>query len=168
MATGTVVTVEEYLRTSYDPDREYVDGVVLERNVGEKDHSRLQALLTTYLVSREKTWNIHVYTEQRVQVSATHYRVPDICVIAGPEPQEQIFTSPPFLCIEILSPEDRAAAMQRKIADYLRFGVRYVWVIDPETLQAWVHTASGSWEAEASVLKTDNPDMVVPLPELFA
>ncbi len=27
-------TVEEYLRTPYHPDREYVDGEVLERNLG--------------------------------------------------------------------------------------------------------------------------------------
>jgi hypothetical protein len=30
-----VVALEEYLRTSYDPDVEFVDGVLVERNVGE-------------------------------------------------------------------------------------------------------------------------------------
>jgi hypothetical protein len=34
MAAATVVPVEEYLRTSYHPDMEYVDGSLLERNVG--------------------------------------------------------------------------------------------------------------------------------------
>ena len=38
MAIATQMTVEEYLRTSFDPDCEYVDGEVLERNVGETDH----------------------------------------------------------------------------------------------------------------------------------
>ena len=45
MATATIVPVEEYLRTSYDPDMEYVDGALLERNVGERRHSRLQFLI---------------------------------------------------------------------------------------------------------------------------
>ena len=37
----TLVSVEEYLNTSYDgADREYVDGRIVERNLGEKDHSR--------------------------------------------------------------------------------------------------------------------------------
>ena len=40
MAT-TLVSVEEYLRTSYpDGDCEYVDGEIVERNVGEIDHGR--------------------------------------------------------------------------------------------------------------------------------
>ena len=35
----TLVSVEEYLNTSYDgPDREYVDGRIVERNLGEKSH----------------------------------------------------------------------------------------------------------------------------------
>jgi len=42
MATGTLVSVEEYLNTSYSPDCDYVDGEVLERNLGEREHSELQ------------------------------------------------------------------------------------------------------------------------------
>src|ERR1051326_4137326 len=38
MSVGTLVTLEEYLNTAYSPDREYVDGVVVERNVGERPH----------------------------------------------------------------------------------------------------------------------------------
>lgn len=43
--------MEEYLSTSYRPDREYVDGVGLERNLGERDHSALQSFLTVFLGS---------------------------------------------------------------------------------------------------------------------
>jgi hypothetical protein len=39
---GSLVSIQEYLNTSYRPDRDYVDGVVLERNFGEYDHARLQ------------------------------------------------------------------------------------------------------------------------------
>ncbi len=35
MATGALVSVDEYLRTSYRPDCDYVDGILVERNVGE-------------------------------------------------------------------------------------------------------------------------------------
>jgi len=44
MATKPLVPVEEYLRTSFDgPDREYLDGEIVERNVGENQHSEVQA-----------------------------------------------------------------------------------------------------------------------------
>ena len=42
MAAGTQISVEEYLHTAYRPDCDYVDGVVEERNLGERDHSWIQ------------------------------------------------------------------------------------------------------------------------------
>jgi Putative restriction endonuclease len=92
MAAGTQISVSEYLSTCYRPDCDYVDGEVLERNVGEYDHARLQAILLAYFFNREKQWGIHVVPEQRVQVSRTRFRVPDVCVLAGGKPAEQIFT----------------------------------------------------------------------------
>ena len=100
-ALPALVSVEEYLHTVYRPDCDYVDGVLVERNVGEKSHAKLQKRILLYLEERRKQWGIFVIQETRVQVSATRYRVPDVCVIAGPEPEEEIFTQPPFLCIEI-------------------------------------------------------------------
>jgi hypothetical protein len=54
MASRTLISVEEYLRTSYRPDCEYVDGEVLERNMGEKSHAKLQKAILLYLSAREK------------------------------------------------------------------------------------------------------------------
>jgi len=164
---GALVPVEEYLHTTHDPDCDYVDGEVLERNWGERDHSKLQRELILYFATREKTWNVVVFLEQRVQVSATRFRVPDICVYAGEEPQEQIFRTPPFICIEILSPEDRWVRMREKIDDYLRFGVLYVWVINPPDQRAWACTKDGSAEVSDGVLRAENPSLAVPLAEIF-
>ncbi len=83
VSTTIVVPLNEYLATSYRPDCEYLDGELLERNVGEWDHSRLQMLLSPYLSNREKQWGIIVVPEQRVQVKATRFRVPDISVLVS-------------------------------------------------------------------------------------
>jgi Uma2 family endonuclease len=163
----TLVSVDEYLHTDYSPDCDYVDGVVLERNVGEKDHSKAQQEILFYLRGYRKQWNIFVIQETRVQISAKRYRVPDICVFLGQEPDEQIFTSPPFLCIEILSPEDRMSRMQQRIDDYVAFGVRYVWVVDPQTRKAWIYTSEGSREVRDGMLRTENPEILVPLETVF-
>src|SRR5216684_3733424 len=125
--SGTLISVEEYLATSYEPDCDYVDGRIEERNLGELDHSSLQTAVAAYFFARRKQWNITVVVEQRVQVSPTRFRVPDVCVVLG-EPDGQIFRLPPFLCIEILSPEDRMKRVQERIDDYLAMGVPYVWV----------------------------------------
>ena len=44
---------------------------------------------------------------------------------------QEIFTSPQFLCVEVISSDDTASAMQDRLDDYLAFGVANIWVIDP-------------------------------------
>ena len=165
MAAGSLVSIHEYLSTSYRPDCDYVEGVVLERNLGEYDHARLQGEVFAYFHARRKAWRLRPVVEQRVQVSATRFRVPDICVIADECQPEQVFRTPPLICIEILSKDDRLAEMRERVDDYLRFGVRYVWILDPATRKAWRCTAEGMHEV--TELRTEDPVIVVPLAELF-
>ena len=57
MAARALISVEEYLRTSYDPDCEYVDGEVQERIVGQKKHAKLQkAFVLSCWVPRKRGW----------------------------------------------------------------------------------------------------------------
>ncbi len=53
MASATQSSLAEYLDSSYRPDREYLDGEVRERNVGKREHARVQALLTAWLMEHE-------------------------------------------------------------------------------------------------------------------
>ena len=166
MSTAALVSLEEYLSTSYDPDCEYVDGTLLERNMGESDHAGLQALLVAWLSLRRKELGIHVFPELRVQVGPRRYRVPDITVTTS-RVRGRILAEPPLLCIEILSPEDRATRMEEKIDDYLSFGVPNVWLIDGRKRRAWVYTREGRREA-STVLSTVVPQIDVPIAELFS
>jgi Uma2 family endonuclease len=101
-----------------------------------------------------------------MQVKARRFRVPDITVLAGPRPATGIITEPPFLCNEILSPSDRVVEMKDRIHDYVDFGVRYVWLIDPRTRLTTVYTADGVLEVKDGILSTTNPDIRVSLNEL--
>ncbi len=165
MATGSPVTIHEYLSTSYRPDCDYVDGTVLERHLGEYDHARLQGAVLYYYFNRRKEWGIDVVPEQRVQVAATRFRVPDVCVIADAGQPEQIFRTPPLICIEILSKDDRLSEMQERVDDYLKFGVGHVWILDPSRRKAWRCTADGMHEV--TELRTEQPSTLVPLAALF-
>jgi hypothetical protein len=89
-----MISVAEYLSTAYSPDRDYLDGEVVERNLGELDHSSIQGIIYVSLFTRRREWGIHVYPEQRVQVKATRFRIPDVCAVKGAKPTEQIFTRP--------------------------------------------------------------------------
>src|ERR1700742_4721622 len=109
MATGTLISIAEYLSTSYRPDCDYVDGEVQERNLGEYDHAKIQGFLSAFFLGKRKEWGIRVVPETRVQVKESRFRVPDVCVLAGDAPIEQILRYPPLLCIEVLSPSDTVA-----------------------------------------------------------
>ena len=165
-ATGTQVSLEEYLSTVYDPDCEYVDGELIERNMGEIDHSALQTIIAAFLYNQRHESGIHVFTELRVQVATTRYRIPDICV-TGKKARGRILREPPLLCIEILSPEDRVGRMELKIDDYLAFGVKRIWIIDPREKKGWSYTREGKRET-AEVLTTSDPRLTLSLNEIFA
>ncbi len=165
MPAGTVISLEEYLSSVYDPDCEYLGGELVERNWGESDHSALQGMIFGLLFVQRRASGIHVFPELRVQVTPNRFRVPDICVTTQ-KLRGRILREPPFLCIEVLSPEDRAARIQRKIDDYLAFGVRYVWLVDPGEKRAWSYTIEGKRES-VETLTTSDPDLTLSLRDIF-
>jgi Uma2 family endonuclease len=168
MSTATLVSIEEYLGTAYRPDCDYVDGALIERNVGQKDHSKLQGEIFAWFRDRRRALRIAVFPEQRLQVSPTRCRVPDICVVHLPEPEEQVFTQPPCICIEILSPEDRFPKLQDRLDDYLAMGVPNLWVIDPASRRGWRITTEGHFEALDHCLRTPDGQVSLPISDLFA
>lgn len=140
MATNpanSYIPVEVYLRSSYEPDAEYVDGEIENRPIGEYDHASWQQAIQRWFLQHEQEWNVRVRPELRVQVAQNRYRVPDVTVLDRKQPIEQIITHPPVAVFEILSPEDSMMRLTRKLGDYSKMGVPHIWVIDPASKQAW-------------------------------
>ncbi len=164
MSTTTLVPLEEYLHTAYEPDCDYIEGHVEERHVGKRKHSRTQTLITLSLGPLEQSCGIFIYTEQRIRISATRYRIPDICVMVSPEPKEEIFTTAPHLCIEILSSEDRLARVIQRLDDYVGIGVPNIWVIDPDEKACFTYSKDGL-KVSQTLLKTDLIEL--PMDKLF-
>lgn len=135
MANATQIPISEYLETSYRPDREYIDGEVVEKKMGKWEHSRLQLMLAAIFYNHEQSWGVLGATEWRTQVSDDRVRIPDLAlVLAGP--QTPVLQVAPLLVVEILSPDDTYADTQRRAQDYLHMGVHTIWIIDPETRSA--------------------------------
>ncbi len=165
MAASTQISVEEYLKTVYRPDCDYVDGVVEERNLGERDHSWIQGQLVSFFLSRFRETGIAALPEWRFQVGSTRFRVPDVVVTRG-KPDEQILTKPPLLCIEILSPEDTISKTNQRIQEYLDFGVPVVWLIDPADKTVWIYRQNGM-EHATDPIKLDGTSVEIPFAEIF-
>jgi Uma2 family endonuclease len=167
MSVQTSMTVEEYRRASFDgADCDYVDGDLLERNLGELEHGRLQRELIRRLAADA---TIEVIPEIRVQTTATRFRVADLAVWrAGQLPESGVPPLAPFLAVEILSPEDRLVRIQARIQEYLAAGVDTVWVVDPRDRAAMRFTrAVPQGEIVTDALTTADPPISIPLAELW-
>ena len=131
-AATTFVPVEEYLRSSFEPDAEYVDGQIEERAMGENDHSSWQDAILAWFRHQAKDGQIRVRPELRVQVAPNCYLVPDVTLLDRNLPIEQIFTQPPVAVFEILSPADALKRVMAKCGRYQRMGIQTILVIDPD------------------------------------
>ncbi len=131
MAATSTISVEEYLKTSYEPDAEYVDGVIEERNVGEEEHSLWQAALVGYFWPRAREWGVRVRPELRTRTSERRYRVPDVALLDVNAPRDSIALVPPIAAFEILSSEDRLSRLLVRLADFESMGVEALYVVDP-------------------------------------
>ena len=151
MTTSTLISVSEYLKTSYHPDCEYVDGEIKERTVGEISHGGLQDLFSVIFRHNRSAWGLRTIPELRVQVSPTRFRVPDVCVLLPENTRDQIVRVPPVVCIEVLSREDTLSSLQAKIDDYLAMGVENIWIVDPWDRRAWTADRAGLHRVEAEL-----------------
>jgi Uma2 family endonuclease len=151
MATSAaLIPLDEYMSTSYSPDCEYLDGVVVERNVGKGRHAYTQGKLLLKLTAQIAGKKGIAVVEQRVRISPTRVRIPDVCVV---EEVVEVISKPPLLCVEVLSPDDRWNRVIASIGDYQSMGVPCVWVIDPYQFQPY--------QVNAWIFESENPPVEV-------
>ena len=158
MAVAELVSVEQYLHTSFEHDAEFVEGRIVERPVPTWEHACMQGFLIEELRATGRRLGLFAVPEQRVQVRADRFRVPDICVLTDkPEGElgRRIVTRPPYLCIGILSPEDTAFETLDKVREYMSFGVNWVWVIDPVSRTGQIHGRNSVVGVEGGIFSTE-------------
>lgn len=163
------VSLYEYLHSDYQPDLDYVDGVLEERNLGENEHSSIQTELTIIFGTHRNEWQVKTYVEQRVQITPTRFRVPDVCVMPTSWKRTPIIQAAPLLCIEVLSPEDRLSRTLTRAQDYFLLGTSAVWIFDPVRREVLVLQPDGAIRnVREGILTLDGTPIAVSLAELFA
>ena len=155
MAVAELISAEQYLHTSFEHDAEFVEGRIVERAVPKFKHARMQMFLGRELWAIDCRLGLTSVSEQRVQTRPDRFRIPDVCVLTEIPDESGIVTKPPYLCIEILSPEDTMAYTMEKVREYLSFGVEWVWVIDPVSLSGQVHSQNSVSDVEDKIFPTD-------------
>jgi len=160
-----VITVAEYLQLSFeDGDREYVDGEVVDNHVGDLAHASIRTAVAVFLFNKRKALGAICAMGCHTQVSSTRVRLPGIALVLGERPAGRILDKPPFLVVEVLSPEDR---YDERIDDYLRFGVPWIWVIDPASGRGHVYHGGTREAVTDGIYRTQDPPIEMNFAELF-
>ena len=161
MASKALITPQQYLATQFEREPELVHGELAERPLPNLIHGRTQQRLAVHLDSVG-----YCCTEVRMRLAEDLYRIPDVAVFEGTGPTEAVPTAPPLLVVEISSPEDRLDATLQKLDEYRTWGVRHIWLIEPERKRIHVYD-QGSLTA-VSRLELPQFGFAVTAHELFA
>ena len=160
-----LLSVEEYLNTPYDPDVEFVDGVLVERNVGDWLHSLIQSNVLFAL--RRKYPHLKVVAELRSSVTDTRYRLPDVCVLLA-APKTRYLLDAAFLVVKVLSEGDVMSVVIEKLKEYANKGVPNVWLIDPRLQLVCAYRPPTLIEIEGEVITTADGSVELSRSEIFA
>jgi Uma2 family endonuclease len=132
-----LVSVDEYLNTSYKPACEYLDGVLKRKPMPTFDHALVQSRLVSLISAQQRSYI--ALPELTVKIREREWLVPDVAIMLRSQIQRPYALDPVFLCIEILSPDDRLAETFTKCEQYHLWGVAHCWVVDPEKKAAWIY-----------------------------
>ncbi|MDX2181891.1 MAG: Uma2 family endonuclease [Bryobacteraceae bacterium] len=162
MATATLLSVEEYLATHYEREPEYVRGELRERPMPNPDHGFTQVELG-HLV-RIRAPHLYVGSEIRHRVEPEVLRLPDIAIYVT-RPKVRLPTEPPLAAIEILSPDEKFSELREKFAEYERWGVRYIWLVDPESRTFSIYRGGSLLAADQ--LEVPEHNLTITIADLF-
>jgi Uma2 family endonuclease len=151
---GTEITPEGLLRMPDGKHYELIDGELVERNMSVLS-SIVAARVTHTLLNHCDESNLGWVLESEVGYQCFPWkpgriRRADVSFISLERysleqlSQEGYASIPPDLAVEVISPDDRAKEVDEKLEDYLRAGVKLIWVINPETRTLQIYHPDGT------------------------
>jgi Uma2 family endonuclease len=107
--------------------------------------AELAAILRDFVKPRGLGIVLGAETGFRIAENPDTVRAPDVAFIRreriGGELPDGFFPGAPDLAVEVLSPNDRAGAVLKKVQDWLEAGSAAVWVVDPKTQTVTIYGA---------------------------
>lgn len=176
-APGTAIEAD--LTRPESASCELIDGTLVEKEMGSFESFlglELGALIRNHV--RANDLGVYLGEAGYIRLGEGVVRAPDVTFIpwdALPDediPSEAIWSVAPDLIVEVLSPGNTKAEIDRKLREFFAAGCKLAWVIDPATKTAKVHTSAKKAKTVAESGTLDGgkvlPGFELPLAELFA
>lgn len=169
MATSaTRIPLEDYFRLDVKPALEYIGGELRPKPMGTRDHMLIELRLLDLL--RRFPHAGEAIHELSVRFADDSVLIPDVVVTWPGQAYEEhgALQGPPRLCIEILSPFQRARDLFEKCKEFHARHVPVCWIIDPIRRRAWEHAPGESPREIAADDSLRAGEIEVKLSDLFA
>ena len=153
VATQTQYTPEDLLAMPDGKSYELVGGHLVERNMGAESSwvgGRLLSRLSRFCEGPGVGWAFPADNGyQCFPHEPDLVRKPDVSLIrfgrlAGERIPKGWIKIAPDLAVEVVSPKDRVSELDVKVDEYLKAGVKLIWIIYPETMKVQVWRGDGS------------------------
>jgi Uma2 family endonuclease len=153
MSETTLMTAEELLRLNLPDKRtELIRGRLVVRDPGGARHGAVAMRLGYRIMAHVEAHDLgRVYAAEtgfKIESAPDTVRAPDVAFIAKhrvPEVEPRGYPGwAPDLAVEVLAHDDHPAETLEKIAQWLKAGVRLVWVVDSEKRTGRIYRADGS------------------------
>jgi len=176
MATGTLLTLEEFARLPDEPAKqELSEGEVIigppAKSVLNKISLRLFRILDAWMANARSG---EVWHEAGFQLGPRFVRQPDVAVGFGrwDAPEDGWYQGAPDIAIEVLSPGNTAEDIEMKISQYLAAGAKLVWIVSPKAKHVRIYRADGTHtllrETDSLTGESVLPGFSLPVSELFS
>jgi Uma2 family endonuclease len=170
MSTTSLMTFAEFEQLPDAPGkRELFDGELIELPPPELVHSKISKRYCFALLTQLGESRVWYETGYRI---AGGWLQPDVSVTWPDQPMlDRYFSGGPMLAVEILSPSNTAADIERKITLYLSEGGGEVWVVDGKRRIMTIYRKIGDQVLRIAVDSTYTSDLLgitVDLSEVFA
>lgn len=170
---------EADLLRPHGPTCELIDGTLVEKAMGDRE-----SMLGSYI--GRHIWNHIEPADLGIVLGADGYlrlpggdiRAPDVtffpwAAFPGDElPEAAWWSVPAGLVVEVLSPGNTRAEIDRKLAELFAAGCKLAWVIDPATKSAKVYTSAKKSKELDETGTLDGgkvvPGFALPLADVFA
>jgi Uma2 family endonuclease len=173
------MTIEEFMRRySNEGPFEIIEGEIIPMTLQITHSGRIAVRLLRALADYVDQHEVgEVFREVPFVMSADSNwvagsRVPDVMFVSAGRMTELAANDPdwknkplalvPDLAVEVSSPTDSHASVEKKIARYLDDGVRLVWLIEPETQTVTIYTPGSKQLTRLSADDTLTGGEIVP------
>ena len=145
MASATGITIEEFelLHDALAHNHELVNGQLIDVSGNTVRHNRLRDRLVALLIAPVEGQKIGMIISEQEYDFEGNAHGPDVTFIGAakvhlvdPDRRVQLFV--PDLAMEIVSTNDTFKGLMQKAVRYRKCGTKEVWVLSPDTRQAFV------------------------------